>query len=178
MNNPFIFYEMDFDSEMFKKYYGSIENPGIYAIPEDEVEPNSAEEQPENTPEVVNPDESETEQNITDKEKIVDYLTQTQGLPEPQLNQDEQAAYNSEVEPIKKIYLLNKLSQLSYLLKNKFSVNTDLDLVLKFGTNLSYRTLQILTINIINHLRDLAQAEEQQPEGSGENNVQTQEQQV
>ena len=164
--NPFVLYEFDFDGEMFRKHYGSISNPGVYAIPEDELEPPSPEEElPQQNPTYPVPqtyDQNELEQRLDNQDRIENRLSQIQGVDQPQLNQDEQAAYDKEVEPLKKIFLLNKLSQLADTLKKNFSSDPNLEVILRFGVNLSYKTLQILAANAINHLRDIAKAQEQQ----------------
>lgn len=147
---------MDFDAETFRKHYGSVENPGIYAIPEEEVEPTPEEQQQYADPN----DQSDLEKGAEDQQKIDDALLNSQTPPMPQLSQEQQVTYDAEVTPIKKLYLLNKLYQLSHLLKNKFSSNEELDLILKFGSNLSYNTLQVLAINVINNLKELAQQQE------------------
>ena len=162
MHNPFIFFEMNFDPDIFHKYYGSIDSPGIYAIPEDEVEPKD--EVPDEEKEEFGGDRphhvSRTQQNMDDKERIQDKLAAMPELQAPQLNPDEQAAFNREIEPVKKAFLIEKLQSLSHLLKNKFSIESDLDLILKYAPGLSYRSLYILAINLINKLKLEAQDQE------------------
>lgn len=186
MANPFILYEFDFDAELFKKYYGSIENPGVYAIPEDDVDPSASEEAPSTNDSSAaaptdgdgstNPDDdiSQSDQALKNKMAIQNQLAHTAGLEPIQMSPEEQAAYDKEVEPIKKIFLLNKLSQLANILRTNFSADSNLEIILKFGINLSYKTLQILAVNTINHLRDLAQERERQEVSGDNNNVQTQ----
>ena len=161
-HNPFILYELDFDSELFRKHYGVIENPGIYAIPEDEVNPGTSfEDNPQNnTSSEV--DQGDIAQSEKDKEVLVQTLSHQEDLPQLQLSQDELNAIDREVTPVKKMFLLNKLYQLSYLLKSKLMANEELETILKFGSLLSYKTLQFLTINILNALKAQAQQEGQQ----------------
>lgn len=173
MINPFVLYELDFDSEMFRKYYGSIENPGIYAIPEDEVEPPSPEENDDvqdfgassDNPHPEEDDhQTDTSQTMDNKQQIEQKINQINQIPNLQLSPDETNAVNKEVEPIKKFFLINKLYQLSYLLKSNLMANEELDTILKFSAFLSYRTLQVLAINIVNNLKNETQT---QQEGNG-----------
>lgn len=165
MNIPFLLFEMDFDAELFKKYYGSIDNPGVYAIPEDESEPSSPEEQQQENPEVqpqINQEQPEQQQVQNEPLKL-------------QFNQDELAAADKEIEPIKKIFLLNKLSELQTLLKNQMMTCNELNVVLKFGGNLSYKTLQVLAMTIINQVQQMPQIIKKQQEKRNQHEQQVQE---
>lgn len=162
-NNPFIFFEMDFDAELFKNYFGvDIDSPGIYAIPEDGVGGQEiSDTQQLNNQQITNSNDNQ-EINTND---LNTQLTQGQ-TPPIELTPEEQQQFDKDVEPLKKVFLLNKLYELSYLLKNKFSVDSDLELILKFGPSMKYHTLKILTINILNQLKNYANmSESQQQQG-------------
>ena len=142
--NAFILYEFDFDPNIFKKYYDDINSPGVYAIPEDSVNPQSIDNNIDN--------DNEIQQTFQDRQQVDQQLQNFQPIQQ-QISQDEQQAFNYEVEGIKKKFILDKLENLSNFLKSKFLSNSDLELILKYGTFLSYRTLQILAINFLNHLK-------------------------
>lgn len=163
MKNYFLFLEMNFDSDFFTKYYGGKDvSPGIYAIPEDSINPSiDDEDEVFNKP---NPDFDDTrvEQQNQNKEKIDDQLSSMPLSPMLQLSPEQQQQYDKEIEPIKKIFLLQKLNTLAYTLKNNFSIDNDLELILKYASNLSYKSIQVLAINIINQLKQTAADEEMQ----------------
>ena len=160
MSTPFLFFE--FDSSLFQKYYGSgINTPGIYAIPEDETEPSvpSEEEQYYHNDEPNSAADEEAEYNEltqreSNKDDIVNALSTHQDIPLPQMSADEQQAYEQEIQPIKKVFLLNKLKKLQKILRDNSLSDDNLNLVLKYGPYLTYQTLLRLAITAINYLKN------------------------
>ena len=151
MSTPFIFFE--FDSSLFQKYYGSgINTPGIYAIPEDEVEPSSGQI---NSNPAAEKEANKTglDQRDESRENLLKTVQNLPEIPFPQLSQDEQQAFEQEIQPLKKVYLINKLNQLKDVLQDNSLTNDDLLLVLKYGPYLTYNTLKLLTIQIVNDLK-------------------------
>ncbi len=61
--------------------------------------------------------------------------------------------YHQEMEPLKKLYLMQKLNRLRDTLKESNRTDEQLDLVLKYGSNLSYQTLTSLASNVIMGIR-------------------------
>lgn len=57
-----------------------------------------------------------------------------------------------EAEPLKKYELLQKLSRMQSILKSTNIYDNDLDVILSFGSELSYETLLSLTNSIIDRL--------------------------
>lgn len=168
---PFLFFETDFDPTVFKKYYGPIEKGGVYAIPEEDSEPDS----PQDFLNKNDEDQTDLEQTTQNQEQLVQQIQQMQPLQQPQLSDEERQAIEAEMEPLKRLYLLNKLYELSHILKNKFYMDTDLDIVLKFGSMLKYKTLEVLAINILNQLQQMTNeklAAEQQNGDQTQNGVQ------
>ncbi len=159
MSNPFLFFE--FDSSLFQKYYGSgINTPGIYAIPEDEAEPSVPPEEEQYYNDIPNSaaDEdgeyNELTQRESNKDDIVNALSTQQDIPLPQMSADEQQAYEQEIQPIKKVFLLNKLKKLQKILRDNSLSDDNLNLVLKYGPYLTYQTLLRLAITAINYLKN------------------------
>ena len=116
MSTPFLFFE--FDASLFQKYYGSgINTPGIYAIPEDETEPSapSPEEMEQMYNEMPNSaaggeendEDSALVQRKENQENISNAITSQPDIPLPQMSADEQQAYEQEIQPIKKVFILN-----------------------------------------------------------------------
>lgn len=58
-------------------------------------------------------------------------------------------AYQQELEPLKKLYLLQKISKLRDALEENNYNNSQLTLILKYGANLSYESLLKLSERII-----------------------------
>ena len=156
MTTPFIFFE--FDSSLFQKYYGSgINTPGIYAIPEDEVEP------PMPSMDQIDPnltagnedeeDDTGIDQRDDNRDNLLQLVRNLPPMQTPQMNADEQQAFDQEVQPLKKVYLLHKLKKLNKILQDNSLTNDDLLLVLKYGPYLTYNTLKILSMQIVNNLR-------------------------
>ena len=157
MSTPFLFFE--FDSSLFQKYYGSgINTPGIYAIPEDEAEPSvPPEEQQYYIPNPAADDEdgdNALTQREEEKDSIINAMTSQQDIPLPQMSADEQQAYEQEIQPIKKVFLLNKLKKLQVTLRDHSLSDDNLNLVLKYGPYLTYPTLLMLAITAINYLKN------------------------
>ena len=157
MTTPFIFFE--FDSSLFQKYYGSgINTPGIYAIPEDEVEP------PMPPMDQIDPnlaagnegeeDDTGIDQRDDNRDNLLQLVRNLPPMQTPQMNADEQQAFDQEVQPLKKVYLLHKLKKLNKILQDNSLTNDDLLLVLKYGPYLTYNTLKILSMQIVNNLRN------------------------
>lgn len=153
---PFLFFE--FDSSLFQKYYGSgINTPGIYAIPEDETEPSAPPEEEQQY--IPNPAaEEEDESGITQRYKNMGNISAAMGsqqeIPLPQMSADEQQAYEQEIQPIKKVFLLNKLKKLQKVLQDNSMSDDDLNIVLTYGPYLTYNTLLRLAITSINNLKN------------------------
>ena len=165
-STPFLFFE--FDASLFQKYYGSgINTPGIYAIPEDETEPSapSPEEMEQMYNEMQNSadggeendEDSALVQRKENQENISNAITSQPDIPLPQMSADEQQAYEQEIQPIKKVFLLNKLKKLQTRLNDNSMSDDDLNLVLKYGPYLTYPTLVRLAITAINNLRNSPQ---------------------
>lgn len=154
MSTPFLFFE--FDSSLFQKYYGSgINTPGIYAIPEDETEPSAPpEEQQYYIPNPAADEDNALSQREDNKENLVNSMTSQQDIPLPQMSADEQQAYEQEIQPIKKVFLLNKLKKLQKVLRDNSLSDDNLSLVLKYGPYLTYQTLLRLAVVAINYLKN------------------------
>jgi len=165
--NPFILFEMDLHS-LFQKYHGKrgrldIKSPGIYAIPEDGLNPGEDDfDFPDDIPSDSLDDLGQTALNQKDdnQDNIKDQLSDLPRTQDKPLTQEEIQRYEKEVEPLKKLFLLQKLYSLAFVLKNNFLMDSDLELVIKYGTNFSYKTLYTLTLNILNQLKNNAQAQE------------------
>lgn len=170
-NNPFIFFEMNFDADLFKKYYGTIDSPGIYAIPEDAVGLTNNDTNPElDSNKLIDQDyeknvndsspsgnilkgTDDQQQNLSGQQNVL--LKQNeQALIQQTFSPDELADYEKEIEPMKKIFLINRLTELSNLIKDKFTNSGDLDLVLKYASYFSYKTLQILAMHVVDQIRN------------------------
>ncbi len=168
MSNPFLFFE--FDSSLFQKYYGSgINTPGIYAIPEDETEPSAPPEEHQYYMQNPTADDKENETEISNREDnkddITNALSSQQDIPLPQMSADEQQAYEQEIQPIKKVFLLNKLKKLQRILQDNSLSDDNLNLVLKYGPYLTYSTLLRLAITAINYLKNNTQMQQNSQEG-------------
>ena len=154
-STPFLFFE--FDASLLQKYYGNnINSPGIYAIPEDESEPSAPPEE-EQQYYIPNPAADENDNALSqredNKDNIVDTMASQQDIPLPPMSADEQQAYEQEIQPIKKVFLLNKLKKLQKLLRDNSLSDDNLNLVLKYGPYLTYPTLLRLAITAINYLK-------------------------
>ena len=166
-STPFLFFE--FDASLFQKYYGSgINAPGIYAIPEDETEPSAPpQEMGQMYNEMPNPaaggedqgEESALSQRKDDQLNLSNAIASQPEIPLPQMSADEQQAYEQEIQPIKKVFLLNKLKKLQTRLNDNSMSDEDLNLVLKYGPYLTYPTLIRLAITAINNLRNSPQVQ-------------------
>ena len=166
-STPFLFFE--FDASLFQKYYGSgINAPGIYAIPEDETEPSAPpQEMGQMYNEMPNPaaggedegEESALAQREDDQLNLSNAIASQPEIPLPQMSADEQQAYEQEIQPIKKVFLLNKLKKLQTRLNDNSMSDEDLNLVLKYGPYLTYPTLIRLAITAINNLRNSPQVQ-------------------
>ena len=166
-STPFLFFE--FDASLFQKYYGSgINTPGIYAIPEDETEPSAPPQEMEQMyNEMPNPsaggedegEESALAQREDDQLNLSNAIVSQPEIPLPQMSADEQQAYEQEIQPIKKVFLLNKLKKLQTRLNDNSMSDEDLNLVLKYGPYLTYPTLIRLAITAINNLRNSPQVQ-------------------
>ena len=172
MSTPFLFFE--FDSSLFQKYYGSgINTPGIYAIPEDETEPASPPEE-QNYYDAPNPAADDGENTVLSqresiKDDIVDTMSSQQDIPLPQMSADEQQAYEQEIQPIKKVFLLNKLKKLQKILQDSSLSDDNLNIVLKYGPYLTYPTLLRLAITAINFLKSNMQYQQTRDESEEKN---------
>ena len=166
-STPFLFFE--FDASLFQKYYGSgINTPGIYAIPEDETEPSAP---PQEMGQMYNEmpnsaaggedqgEESALAQREDDQLNLSNAIVSQPEIPLPQMSADEQQAYEQEIQPIKKVFLLNKLKKLQTRLNDNSMSDEDLNLVLKYGPYLTYPTLIRLAITAINNLRNSPQVQ-------------------
>lgn len=171
-STPFLFFE--FDSSLFQKYYGSgINTPGIYAIPEDEAEPSVPPEEEQYYNDIPNlaaeDEQNDLTQRESNKDDIVNAMSSQQDIPLPQMSADEQQAYEQEIQPIKKVFLLNKLKKLQKTLRDNSLSDDNLNLVLKYGPYLTYSTLLRLAITAINYLKSnvqMQQSTEKQVDGN------------
>lgn len=158
MSTPFLFFE--FDASLFQKYYGSgINTPGIYAIPEDEAEPSAPPEEEQyynDIPKLAaeEDDQNDLTQRELNKDNIINAMSSQQDIPLPPMSADEQQAYEQEIQPIKKVFLLNKLKKLQKILRDHSLSDDNLNLVLKYGPYLTYSTLLRLAITAINYLKN------------------------
>jgi len=155
MSTPFLFFE--FDSSLFQKYYGSgINTPGIYAIPEDETEPAAPPEEQQYIPNSA-ADEDENNalsQREDNKNNLANAMASQPEIALPQMSPEEQQAYEQEIQPIKKVFLLNKLKKLQKTLDDNSLSDDNLNIVLKYGPYLTYPTLLRLAITAINYLKN------------------------
>lgn len=170
MTTPFIFFE--FDSSLFQKYYGSgINTPGIYAIPEDGVEPSSDPDEFNPNPAAGNEeDDTGLDQRDDNRDNILQTVQSLPDIQPPQMSQEEQQAFEQEIQPLKKVYLLNKLGKLRKVLQDSSLSNDNLLIVLKYGPYLTYNTLKLLTIQIVNDLKKSVPEQFQKSEDGPENN--------
>jgi hypothetical protein len=163
MATPFLFFE--FDASLLQKYYGNnINSPGIYAIPEDESEPSAPPEEEQQyyipNPAADNENDNALSQREDNKDDIVNAMASQQDIPLPPMSADEQQAYEQEIQPIKKVFLLNKLKKLQKLLRDNSLSDDNLNLVLKYGPYLTYPTLLRLAITAINYLKTNKQVQQ------------------
>ena len=93
-------------------------------------------------------------QRESNKDDIVNALSTQQDISLPQMSADEQQAYEQEIQPIKKVFLLNKLKKLQKILRDNSLSDDNLNLVLKYGPYLTYQTLLRLAITAINYLKN------------------------
>lgn len=173
MNIPFLFFEMDFDAENFKKHYGSIKKPGIYAIPDVENETdklNDIDKQEINkTQKEIDDEQNKDSKNNTPSLNNNLQIQQDLQRDLQQFDQDTLAIADKEIEPIKKIFLLSKLTELNTLLKKQNTQSSELETIIKFGSSLSYNTLKILAISTIQQIYELFR--QQQEKEQQENQV-------
>lgn len=174
--NPFIFYESDIDSDLISKYYGNNLTSGIYAIPEDSVNPPEDQINNNDNKLMINPDgdadTTEFQQKEEDRQNLINTLASSPPFQNQisQMSPEDQQKFNYEATPLKKIYLLNKLMSLSTLLRNNYMMDTDIELLIKFGSSLSYETLLVLSLNIISKLKQEAINTQQNINNSTTNN--------
>ena len=170
MTTPFIFFE--FDSSLFQKYYGSgINHPGIYAIPEDEVEPSSEPDELTPNPAAEEEDDNAIEQRDENRDKILQTVQNLPPIQPPQMSQEEQQAFEQEIQPLKKLYLLNRLEKLQKILQDNSLSDDDLLLVLKYGPYLTYNTLKQLAIQIVNNLKSTVSDQYQKSDEDDPENI-------
>lgn len=177
--NFFIFYESDIDSELLSKYFGNNISAGIYAIPEDSISnSNDDSNLSDEMRKYTDPESGGKNLNAFQKKSIEqDQLDQNiRNLPQSEdllskLPPEELQKFNYEIIPLKKMYLFNKLNSLSTKLKNNFKMNTDLELLLKFGTSLSYETMLILALNILNKIKQESSQDNNSSEEIEDTNV-------
>jgi len=151
---------MDISPDILRRYFPGDITPGIYAIPEDDVNPTDDEFDnnygvnefdPFRSPEELGDTAlGQKEDNVDDIQSQLSHMPNTLSSLTP----EELQQYNKEIEPMKKIFLLQKLNSLSFILKNNFLLDSDLELLLKYGINFSYKTLHTLALNIINQLKN------------------------
>ena len=155
MSTPFLFFE--FDSSLFQKYYGSgINTPGIYAIPEDETEPSAPSEEQQYIPNSAADEDKNNvlSQREDNKNNLANAMASQPEIALPQMSPEEQQAYEQEIQPIKKVFLLNKLKKLQKILDDNSLSDDNLNIVLKYGPYLTYPTLLRLAITAINYLKN------------------------
>lgn len=167
MNHPFILFEMEIDFSDLKNYFPNITKPGIYAIPENsnvsvEKDQNNLINQKNNNQSdnnLINHSVPNNNINNNINNNNNDINIKNDSKPEFNLsfNDDEIQKYDLEIEPLKKVFLLNKIYELSQILKTRCNLNTDIDLILKFGPSLNYSTLRILCYNLIKQIDKLTQ---------------------
>lgn len=159
MKNYFVCYESEIDAELLSKYFGNNLSPGIYALPEDSLNNDESDDSDYDKKNYTDPDNDNL--NAFQKKEIeqqqlsnsIRNLQDPDFDPIANLSQDELQKFNYEVTPLKKIHLFNKLISLNTKLKNNFQMNTDLDILIKFGPSLSYETMLTLALSILNSLK-------------------------
>lgn len=72
-----------------------------------------------------------------------------------QFTQEELQKYNTEVEPIKKKYLLSRINEIESYITKKYKIETSLQYLLKYGPYLSYTSLYILFVSSLNEIQNL-----------------------
>lgn len=171
LKNYFICYESEIDADLLSKYFGNNLSPGIYALPEDSLnndEQDEIDNSDGNKRNYTDPDNDNLnafQKKAIEQQQLSNSIQRLQDLdfdPIASLSQDELQKFNYEVAPLKKIYLFNKLISLNTKLKNNFQMNTDLDILIKFGPSLSYETMLILALSILNSLKATAQDNQNQ----------------
>lgn len=87
--------------------------------------------------------------SVSDNEDMSDpsYYDQEQSPEQQEPTQPD--AFSQEVEPLKKLFLINKLTRLNYLLADRNIVDSSIKTILKYGPYLSYQTLLRLSSKII-----------------------------
>ncbi|MCP4763390.1 MAG: hypothetical protein GY870_16580 [archaeon] len=80
-----------------------------------------------------------------------------------QLPEQEDQEYAQEMEPLKKLFLLQKLQSLSDALDDNNYTDPQLDLVLKYGANLSYNTLVKVSDKLTNEIQTTFDDEQGDP---------------
>lgn len=171
LKNYFICYESEIDADLLSKYFGNNLSPGIYALPEDSLnndEQDEIDNSDENKRNYTDPDNDNLnafQKKAIEQQQLSNSIQRLQDPdfdPIASLSQDELQKFNYEVAPLKKIYLFNKLISLNTKLKNNFQMNTDLDILIKFGPSLSYETMLTLALSILNSLKATAQDNQNQ----------------
>lgn len=171
LKNYFICYESEIDADLLSKYFGNNLSPGIYALPEDSLnndEQDEIDNSDGNKRNYTDPDNDNLnafQKKAIEQQQLSNSIQRLQDPdfdPIASLSQDELQKFNYEVAPLKKIYLFNKLISLNTKLKNNFQMNTDLDILIKFGPSLSYETMLTLALSILNSLKAMAQDNQNQ----------------
>lgn len=171
LKNYFICYESEIDADLLSKYFGNNLSPGIYALPEDSLNNDEQDEIDNSDGDKRNYTDPDNDNLNAFQKKAIEQQqlsNSIQRLQDPDfdpiasLSQDELQKFNYEVAPLKKIYLFNKLISLNTKLKNNFQMNTDLDVLIKFGPSLSYETMLTLALSILNSLKATAQDNQNQ----------------
>lgn len=171
LKNYFICYESEIDADLLSKYFGNNLSPGIYALPEDSLnndEQDKIDNSDGNKRNYTDPDNDNLnafQKKAIEQQQLSNSIQRLQDPdfdPIASLSQDELQKFNYEVAPLKKIYLFNKLISLNTKLKNNFQMNTDLDVLIKFGPSLSYETMLTLALSILNSLKATAQDNQNQ----------------
>lgn len=164
----FLFFEMELPNNLPNGYpilKNNTSNYAFMAVPFEDgppgenepAQPEIQQSEPNEFSQVPQTDEDwETAEEIPPQDP--DTMQMQQPPVDPQANQQ----FQTEIEPLKKIYLLQKLSNLNFVLKKNFRMDTDLSLLLKYGSYLSYNTLQTLAQSVVAGLQQQTQEMQQQ----------------
>lgn len=147
--------------------------PAYFAIPVDDSEAPSFEEAPVQNNQPTSPSDanpgSMAQPNVQDQEETPAEENPEDQLanPEDPMNQNipaeenpnpeqspEDAAFEQEVTPLKKLYLMQKLYRLNEILIDQNQYSNELTQILKYGHNLSYNTLIRLSQSVITQIQD------------------------
>ena len=144
----FLFFEMGIPNDLPETFPSEGYRQVYLAVPMEDAPPD---DQPSEQDEIPTNPEIDDEFSMNNPEEFPGQQPQIQS-PENINPEDQQ--FQLEIEPLKKVFLIQKLNNLNYTLKKSLKTDTDLSLLIKYGNTLSYQSLYRLAIGIIENLKN------------------------